>query len=144
MNDCIEWTGGNNCTGYGRQWINGRHQYPHRVAWEKANGRKIPEGMVVMHECDNRSCINPDHLRIGTHKENSEDMVRKGRSARGVRSGGAKTTQAVVDAIRVFLSRNGRGSQAFAARWFGLSVSQISNIKQGTQWRSNGLQDTRG
>ena len=51
----------------------------HRVAWEAHNAEPIPEGMVVMHSCDNPACINPNHLSLGTPKDNTMDMIAKGR-----------------------------------------------------------------
>ena len=51
----------------------------HRVAWEAHNAQPIPEGMVVMHSCDNPACVNPEHLSIGTPKDNTHDMIAKGR-----------------------------------------------------------------
>ena len=53
--------------------------YAHRIAWEYANNQKVPEGMVVMHKCDNPRCCNPDHLTIGTPAENVKDAILKGR-----------------------------------------------------------------
>ena len=51
----------------------------HRVAWEAHNAEPIPEGMVVMHSCDNRECFNPAHLSVGTQKQNVGDAIEKGR-----------------------------------------------------------------
>ena len=54
----------------------------HRLAWEAHNAEPIPEGMVVMHTCDNPGCCNPFHLTIGSHKDNVQDCIRKGRRAK--------------------------------------------------------------
>ena len=77
---CIEWRGGKTKTGYGVIGApkTGKNMMTHRVAWEFENG-PIPDGMCVLHKCDNPSCCNPDHLFLGTLKENSGDMVRKQR-----------------------------------------------------------------
>ena len=74
MTDCILWTGHVNNSGYG----SAAGRPAHRVAWEKANGREAPKGMVVMHTCANRLCVNPDHLVLGTQHENRMEMVQRG------------------------------------------------------------------
>ena len=74
MSECILWTGPVNNSGYG----NAGGRPAHRVAWEKANGREAPEGMVVMHTCANRLCVNPEHLVLGTQHENRMEMVQRG------------------------------------------------------------------
>ena len=76
---CIEWQGKRDKDGYGRVEVNGREIAAHRVAWAKENGL-IPAGLLVLHSCDNPPCINIDHLRLGTHKDNMADMVARGRS----------------------------------------------------------------
>ena len=81
MNEnCIEWGGTIDLLGYGRVSQRGKSKYAHRWAWATFNG-PIPEGMCVIHSCDNRSCVNPFHLRVGTHGDNMDDMVSRGRHA---------------------------------------------------------------
>ena len=71
----------------------------HRVAYRLYVG-PIPTGMCVLHRCDNPSCVNPDHLSVGTRTTNLEDMTTKGRRVRGVSHGRAKLTEAAVLSIR--------------------------------------------
>lgn len=80
---CVFWLGTEDSHGYGQMWNGVKLVKAHRVAWERANGR-IPKGtghhgFVVMHRCDMRLCVNPDHLMLGTQADNLSDMRRKGR-----------------------------------------------------------------
>jgi hypothetical protein len=79
---CLLWTGYVQPNGYAKTSYQGRPEWAHRAAWQKANG-PIPEGMWVLHRCDVPLCINPDHLFLGTHRDNMADMRAKGRSAKG-------------------------------------------------------------
>lgn len=81
---CHVWRGTHNNAGYGMVFYDSRWHMAHRLAWSLANG-PIPQGMLVMHTCDNPPCVNPEHLAIGTYADNSRDMVLKGRSTRGRR-----------------------------------------------------------
>lgn len=78
-NACWEWTGVKQKAGYGRIWLNGRFVGAHRVAWMIHHQKEIPDGMLVCHHCDNPSCVRPDHLFLGTVRDNSLDMMSKGR-----------------------------------------------------------------
>lgn len=78
---CWEWRGAIAAQGYGTISLNGKTASAHRVAWQRAYG-PIPPGLYVCHRCDNRRCVRPDHLFLGTARANSEDMVRKGRSVK--------------------------------------------------------------
>jgi len=87
---CIESPFHRTPTGYAMLGRKGRKLYAHRVAWEEANG-PIPEGMCVLHRCDNPPCVNPEHLFLGTHRDNTQDMLAKGRGSNIGSWGRAKT-----------------------------------------------------
>jgi hypothetical protein len=121
-NGCRVWVGYIDCVGYGRLQFEHYYQKAHRLAWRFANG-PIPGGMKVLHKCDNRRCINPDHLFIGTQKDNVADMILKGRH-------GTKTT---VHKVRQIMKAT--GSYAEISRRFGLSAGTIRRIKIGEGWK---------
>lgn len=79
ITQCWEWTGSTKGQGYGLFAIDGHPHSAHRVSYEEFNG-PIPDGMMVCHECDNRLCINPTHLWLGTALDNVRDMIEKGRA----------------------------------------------------------------
>ena len=74
---CWLWTGPVDRKGYG---LHGGRGLAHRISWEMANGRAVPEGLFVLHHCDNPPCVNPAHLYDGTHQDNVNDMVARGRN----------------------------------------------------------------
>lgn len=78
MSECIEFSGLKDSHGYGKKFKNGKHWKAHRLAWVQVNGH-IPAGMKVLHRCDNPACVNVEHLFLGSNKDNSQDMVAKGR-----------------------------------------------------------------
>lgn len=82
--DCWLWTGRKTYGGYGSTNLRCRNPVPvmaHRVAWTIASGRVIPRGLCVLHECDNPPCVNPAHLKLGSHQENMHDAAARGRMA---------------------------------------------------------------
>lgn len=127
-NSCREWRGAKTKAGYGERRVNGRMVYVHRWVWEQAHG-PIPEGMEVMHICDNPTCYLLEHLRLGTHAENLGDMAAKGRSKQGETNARAKLTAAQVAAIR----DDPRSSSAVAAD-YPVSARTIRKIRSGDRW----------
>lgn len=77
--DCWEWQRSLNNGGYGRSHFNGKQIKAHRLSFLLTH-HEIPEGMLVLHKCDNPKCVNPDHLFLGTHYDNMQDMKAKGRA----------------------------------------------------------------
>lgn len=128
--DCWLWVGGRNAKGYGVCKILGEN-FAHRAAWVNNNG-PIPQGMFVCHRCDTPSCVNPSHLFLGTPKDNSQDMVAKGRVARqrGDLSGMAKVTDVEVAQMRALYDK-GIASQSDIAAGYGIHSSQVSRIVRG-------------
>lgn len=99
MSECTLWTGTTWVNGYPEARVNGKKIRAHRYLWEWVNGRKLkpwPEE-VVLHTCDNRLCVNPEHLVAGTQKENLADMRRKGRGFTPPRKSHCKRGHALID-----------------------------------------------
>lgn len=84
--DCIIWTKSILKNGYGQDYLNGAQtRYAHRIAWIKKYG-SIPKGLLVLHKCDVRNCVNPNHLFLGTHKDNTQDMLNKKRGKHSLKT----------------------------------------------------------
>lgn len=130
---CIEWTGYVEPTGYGTMRFQGKRLKAHRAAWIAEFG-KIPDGMQVLHKCDNRICMNPDHLFIGSQRDNMLDMIAKGRKV--VHSGeshwGAKLTEKDVLYIRERVSNGAKQSEL--ADEFGMRLQSINDIVRRKIW----------
>ena len=127
---CHLWTGRKTDRGYGIIWKDGKPMRAHRFSWEFWFG-PIPAGEHVLHRCDVRNCVNPDHLFLGTHQDNMKDMAKKGRSKpqRGSSSNFAKLTEQ--DALAVLASSE---SGVVIARRLGVSKGAIYAIRNGKNW----------
>jgi hypothetical protein len=131
--ECWEWTRAKS-KGYGNLSTGGGKYRPaHIVAWELANGRKRPPGMVIRHSCDNRACCNPAHLLLGTQRDNMQDKVDRGRQPRGETMATSKLTQQQVNEIRLRYAQGGIRQKDLAAE-YGTSQSNVSFLVRNMTW----------
>lgn len=131
---CWEWTGAKKAQGYGKINENGKQRNAHRVFWEMFYG-PIEDGLVCCHVCDNRKCVNPSHLFLGTQADNLRDMTAKGRRASrpGMATVTAKLSDADVLEIRR-LADSGADNWSDVARKFGVSYGTISKVVTRRSW----------
>ena len=120
-NGCHEWTAGLHRDGYGKFQNDGKTVQTHRVAYKLFVG-EIPNKLWVLHSCDNRKCVNPAHLFLGTRKDNIDDMDSKKR-----RGSNSPLTYSNVAEIKQMLAD--RYSQQYIANKFGVCQTTISKIK---------------
>jgi len=131
---CWIWLKATDTAGYGmaKDYRTSRNDKAHRLVYRHLIG-EIPHGICVCHHCDNRLCCNPDHLFLGTKRDNANDRDRKGRCKRndGLFNGRHKLTPEEVLEIRLM-----PGSQQSIADRYGVSQVAISKIKLGKHWRN--------
>lgn len=143
-NDCMLWTGTKLKNGYGHMGVNGKLMLAHRLSYLLHYGI-LPKNLHVLHKCDNPSCVRPDHLFLGTDKDNARDCINKGRDTcfkkgmksvadnRGTKSKKSKLTEDKVIEIKIRLREN--QTVASIARLYLISPSIISGIKNGYRWK---------
>lgn len=148
---CWEWMGARHPSGYGSVHVRGRTMPAHRCSWELANG-PIPRGLFVCHHCDNRPCVNPEHLFLGTHVDNMRDKRLKHRG-RGWAVGdpshpqkrhppigelnyNAKLSLRQVGEIRARYAAGGVTQQQLWTE-YGLSRAAIQRLLHGKSWKSS-------
>lgn len=128
---CLEWTGTRNNGGYGFKEIFGHGWLMHRAHWTAVKG-DIPAGKLCLHHCDNPSCVNPAHLYIGTHADNTRDAILRGRHLGRVPEWGVKKSRVrKLTDEQVRGIRGAVGTQSQIAREFGCSRSYVSEIRSG-------------
>lgn len=128
---CWNWTGSVQGNGYGRFGVAGKTIYAHQAGYILQIG-PISPGLCVLHKCDNRRCVRPDHLFLGTKKKNAEDCVAKDRQVRGERNGQAKLSER---AVKFILSRKGRISSCRLGPIFNVHPNTILRIWKGERWK---------
>lgn len=136
-NGCWNWTGGITKTGYGILYVGDTYHLAHRLAYGEFVG-PIPDGLFILHRCDNRACVNPDHLRAGTHADNMADMKERQRyklppktaRARGERNQNAKLS---VEAVRDILSSE--LTKAALAEKYGVDKRTVQSVRARKSWR---------
>lgn len=134
---CWIWRGGTKGNGYGSFVLNGRTVPAHRAAYILFN-REEPGPLDVCHQCDNRACVNPDHLFLGTRLENMRDCMRKGRTARGRRLGerrGENGTAAKLTWNEVRAIRASAAPSKELARKYGVTSDNINRIRRNDTWK---------
>lgn len=136
---CWPWTGAVTAFGYGRLGDKSKRKtlVTHRVAWEAING-PIPEGLCVLHRCDNPPCCNPTHLFVGTRSDNAKDMMNKGRGTlsqhkfTGERHGRARLTESKVAEMRALFAAG--VSVSAIARQFNAARSTVDHVLKNETW----------
>lgn len=128
---CWEWEGTTSDDGYGQMGIDGKIVYTHRIAYRMSKGSL--DGKQVNHHCDNKPCLNPDHIYAGTPKENAEDAFERGQMVTGEEHCKSKLTEKEVREIKKRLE--GEETQSEIATDYGIYQSHVSMIKNGDAWR---------
>lgn len=143
--ECWNWTKSVDSSGYGQVKHLGKILKAHRISYEVHVG-KIPDGLCVLHKCDNPSCVNPNHLRVGTKLDNTRDMISKGRARfkegtgaidplRGEDNPGSVLTESQVAYIRrVYIARHPQFGQCALARKFSVSQGTIHRVVYRKCW----------
>lgn len=141
-NECWLWTGVINSENYkcGRIKFNGKNELTHRISWILHYGN-IPEEMNVLHKCDNPQCVNPNHLFLGSHEDNMNDMVNKDRCNKAYENNGnAKLTWDIVNEIRKRydidpeIKKYGSSRNPILSNDYEISEGQIWRILSNKSW----------
>lgn len=129
---CWNWSGYLDKDGYGRFQLNKKSRPAHRVSYE-LHIKKINKNLLVCHRCDNRKCVNPSHLFLGTNKENVLDMVKKDRHNKGSKVGTSKLKESDISKIRKLYARGNTTLHKLGTK-FGVSYAQIFRIVKNQSW----------
>jgi hypothetical protein len=134
---CWLWRGARNTHGYGHLTVAGVYWTAHRRAWVLA-GNELAADREVCHRCDNRACVRPDHLFLGTHTENMQDAKAKGRIAVGDSHGRRRLNADVVREVRRVRADEGLSYKQLGAR-FGICAQQAHKIVRRHNWQTTDL-----
>jgi hypothetical protein len=126
---CWQWRAHTDKDGYGVLPGDRKNTRAHRLSYELHKGQ-IPDGFVICHHCDNPGCVNPDHLFVGTTKDNAQDALQKGRAYVGEKNGRSKLTK---ENVKEILNSSLNGPQL--ANKFGVTRHTINSVKRGLTWQ---------
>jgi hypothetical protein len=136
--ECWEWVGAKNKQGYGKIGYFGGFIATHRYSWLLHNG-SIPDGLWVLHTCDNPPCCNPKHLFLGNHQDNMDDRQRKGRQPHtchiGSKNPHAKLNEQKVRTLREMYA-SGKYTQLELSNIFGIAWKYVSEITRNNFWKN--------
>jgi len=149
VGDCWLWTAGTvglpgdlpGDRGYGQFYYEGRPHVAHRVSWMLYRG-EIPAGAMVCHTCDNRSCVNPDHLYVGDARTNAMDKMVRGRWHGGAPDGEAHGNSKLNEAAALDIRTRAEPQSVYMAR-YGVSRSAVSDVQNGVTWAWLGRREPR-
>jgi hypothetical protein len=128
---CWEWQASTYSNGYGRIWVDEAVRIAHRVAWKITYG--VYPTLDLLHSCDNKQCVNPNHLREGTNVENAADAAERGLMQKGIDRWNAKVNPQLVKNIRQW---NADGiSHVRIAQQLGLGVNTVGSICRRQTWK---------
>lgn len=136
QSECLEWKGTIKSNGYGQfKSLDKKWLHAHRYSYELFIG-KIPMNMCVLHICDNRKCVNPEHLWVGTKKDNTQDMFNKKRNGNsalpGIKNGMAKLNEKDVLSIRTLYSKEINCTKL--SEIYNVSISTIDRVVRNKSW----------
>lgn len=137
VSGCVEWIKGKTKAGYGQMHVpksgrNGVPVYCHVIAYKEIHG-DIPQGMYVLHKCDNRACVNPDHLFLGTHLDNILDMLEKRRQPKGQDKTQSKLRD--TDVFGIYEKHEQGVTMYKMAKDLMVSYSTVYDIVRGKTWK---------
>lgn len=127
---CIGWLKAKDAAGYGVSWFRGKWTRAHRKVYQEANSVILTPSDKILHTCDNRSCVNPSHLYLGTSKQNSSDMVTRDRQAKG-----EQTNHNKLNAEQVKEIYHDKRSSKTIAKDYNISKTNVLDIKNKRIWR---------
>lgn len=132
---CWDWSGHKDKKGYGRIMVDGKIRLAHRVSWE-LHERLLKPGEQVLHRCDNPSCTNPEHLFVGSQKDNIRDMWAKGRAKPGkINSVGSANGSSRLTSDDVYAIRASKEPTRYLAAFYGIHPTHVWNIRARRSWK---------